>query len=332
MAQGGDYENCNGSGGQAFEGGTLQDESFANKHDQAGILSMANKGKNTAGSQFFITLGRSSHLNGKHVAFGRVVEGMDVITEMGKVETDEKDKPVAMQKITIVDCGKGDGKDDKNALDLDSSSMSSSKDRKVSSRKRSKSSRHDEHKSKKKRKERRDYDSDHSSSSRSKRRKKKSSKRHKKEKYSSDEHSYFSSEEDSYRDKKRSKKRKKHSSRKDRKRSRAYSSDESSLSERDRKHHKKHKKTSKEKSSERKKSKNGDKTGDGGGGSTKNAFGKFGIVKESDFHSSSKIKRSYEVWLAEIKGIPQGSNMVSQLMLFSTMEVLSFSLSDLFKL
>ena len=326
MVQGGDYENFDGTGGQAFEGGTLQDESFANAHDRSGILSMANKGKNTAGSQFFITLGRASHLDGKHVAFGRVVEGMDVVMEMGKVETDEKDKPVAMQKIVIVDCGKGDGIDEKKDIDSDSA-ISSSKERKTSSRKRSKSSRHDERKSKKRRKERRDYDSDYSSSCRSRRRKKKSSKKHKKEKYSSDEDSSFSSEDGSYRDRKRSKKRKKHSSRKDRdkkKRSRAYSSDESSLSDRDRKNDKKHKKSSKRKSSDRRKSKIGDKTVDQGGS---NAFGKFGIVKESDFHSSTKIKRSFEVWLAEVKGIPQGSNMVSSyVMKISYIEVCSFSL------
>eukprot|EP00555_Chaetoceros_dichaeta_P009145 CAMPEP_0198255534 /NCGR_PEP_ID=MMETSP1447-20131203/5630_1 /TAXON_ID=420782 /ORGANISM="Chaetoceros dichaeta, Strain CCMP1751" /LENGTH=152 /DNA_ID=CAMNT_0043941921 /DNA_START=101 /DNA_END=556 /DNA_ORIENTATION=- len=78
MVQGGDYQNFDGTGGESFHG-DLTDENFILKHTQAGILSMANRGKNTAGSQFFITLGKASHLDGKHVAFGSVCEGMDVV-------------------------------------------------------------------------------------------------------------------------------------------------------------------------------------------------------------------------------------------------------------
>lgn len=116
MVQGGDYQNFDGSGGEAFRaegdgGGSgsggrfLPDENFVRTHDRAGVVSMANRGKDTAGSQFFITLGRASHLDGKHVAFGSVSEGMDVVMEMGGVETDDGERPVAMQKIVITDCG-----------------------------------------------------------------------------------------------------------------------------------------------------------------------------------------------------------------------------------
>jgi cyclophilin family peptidyl-prolyl cis-trans isomerase len=108
MAQGGDFENFDGTGGRSiYSTTTFQDESFANKHSSEGTLSMANRGKHTNSSQFFITLGNASHLDGKHVAFGRVVRGMDVVRQMATVETDARDKPVLMQRIVIVDCGVG---------------------------------------------------------------------------------------------------------------------------------------------------------------------------------------------------------------------------------
>eukprot|EP00563_Minutocellus_polymorphus_P005858 CAMPEP_0181046940 /NCGR_PEP_ID=MMETSP1070-20121207/14611_1 /TAXON_ID=265543 /ORGANISM="Minutocellus polymorphus, Strain NH13" /LENGTH=245 /DNA_ID=CAMNT_0023125573 /DNA_START=109 /DNA_END=843 /DNA_ORIENTATION=+ len=111
MVQGGDYENFDGTGGRSiYSTSTFEDESFANKHHTGGILSMANRGKATNGSQFFITLGNASHLDGKHVAFGRVVHGMDVVMQMASVETDEKNRPIPMQRIVVVDCGIGNGK------------------------------------------------------------------------------------------------------------------------------------------------------------------------------------------------------------------------------
>jgi len=104
MCQGGDFSHRNGTGGESVYGGKFPDENFKIKHTRPGLLSMANAGPNTAGSQFFITLVPTPHLDNKHVVFGEVVEGIDVLRKMEKVDT-TNERPVIGQEIEIIRCG-----------------------------------------------------------------------------------------------------------------------------------------------------------------------------------------------------------------------------------
>ncbi|XP_055734062.1 E3 SUMO-protein ligase RanBP2-like isoform X1 [Salvelinus fontinalis] len=102
MCQGGDLTNQDGTGGKSIYGNKFEDENFDVRHTGPGLLSMANQGRDTNNSQFFITLKKAEHLDFKHVAFGFVREGMDVVRSMGELGT-KTGKP--SKKIVITKCG-----------------------------------------------------------------------------------------------------------------------------------------------------------------------------------------------------------------------------------
>lgn len=131
MAQGGDFINGDGTGSTSIYGHQFSDENFVHKHTNAGMLSMANSGHNTNGSQFFITFRPTPHLDGKHVVFGHVdlstPSSRAILQALENVVTDTNDKPI--QPTRIMECGvveeqskepaNDDGDDDDNEIELE---------------------------------------------------------------------------------------------------------------------------------------------------------------------------------------------------------------------
>ena len=103
MAQGGDFTAHNGTGGASIYGREFADENFINKHTGRGILSMANAGPGTNGSQFFLCFTQTPHLNGAHVVFGKCVGGLEVLDAIERNPVGRNDKP--NKPVLIADCG-----------------------------------------------------------------------------------------------------------------------------------------------------------------------------------------------------------------------------------
>jgi len=173
MLQGGDFSNHNGTGGESIYGGKFADENFKRGHDKPGMLSMANCGSNTNGSQFFILANSQPHLDGKHVVFGQVISGMQVVKTIERCERsgESPDPPVhitncgmapSQQSSSLSKRKRDDDDDDGKKSKKKSKSKKKKKDKK---KKKAKDKKKSKKKSKKKKSKKDDSSSDSSSDS-----------------------------------------------------------------------------------------------------------------------------------------------------------------------
>jgi len=128
MVQSGDFSDGNGKGGESIYSGQFADENFDLKHDVPFLLSMANKGPDTNGSQFFVLTQPAPHLDGIHTVFGHVISGKEVIKEIEELQVDKKNRP--LQDARIVNCGELVPKKKKEESSEDESSSSSDEEEK----------------------------------------------------------------------------------------------------------------------------------------------------------------------------------------------------------
>ncbi|KAL5480502.1 CYP3 [Sanghuangporus weigelae] len=105
MCQGGDFIKGDGTGSFSIYGDKFPDENFTVKHTEPGLLSMANSGPNTNGCQFFITTAKCDFLDGKHVVFGKVIDGMLTLRKIENVPTGPNNRPKLAVKIVVIECG-----------------------------------------------------------------------------------------------------------------------------------------------------------------------------------------------------------------------------------
>lgn len=151
MVQAGDFSEGNGKGGESIYGGQFQDENFELKHDAPFLLSMANKGPNTNGSQFFILTEVAPHLDNIHTVFGQVISGKEVIQEVEQLQVDKKNRP--LQDARVIKSGELVPKQKKKAESSDESSSESSSDEEEKLKKKEKKEKKKAKKMKKKAKE-----------------------------------------------------------------------------------------------------------------------------------------------------------------------------------
>ena len=190
--QGGDFEKNDGCGGYSIYGDKFEDENFYYSHSREGLLSMINEGKNTNGSQFFITLRDTTWYDEKHVVFGQVISGMDYIKEIEGIKIDDDDKPE--EDVVIENCG-----EIKDGVDIDPEKMKEILEKERLEREEAKKKKEEEERLEKEKKEKEKEEREHDKEYRKRRKRSHSS-------HSSHSHSHSSDKSDDEEEKKKEEK------------------------------------------------------------------------------------------------------------------------------